>query len=77
MGKTEISILKIKSNNLKLLKWYSNPTPDAIPMDGIPKFWPFDFKHQLYMSIDRKWKIRQDYTKQFTVTIDSQSFGDN
>ena len=29
------------------------------------------------MAIDDEWTIKQDYTKQYTVTIDSQTYDDS
>jgi len=52
---------------------YGDPTPDAVPMEEIPKFQPYDLKDEFYMSIDREWTIKQDYKKQYTVTVDSQT----
>jgi len=54
---------------------YGNPTPDDVPMEGIPKFQPYDSENEYFMSIDRDWTIKQDYTKEYTVTVDSQTSG--
>lgn len=27
------------------------------------------------MSIDRDWTVKKDYTKEYTVTVDSQTYG--
>ena len=45
-------------------------------MENIPKFRPYNLKDEFYLTIDREWTIKQDYTKQYTVNIESQSHGD-
>ena len=61
--------------DLLFLEMFSNPTPDDVPIEGIPKFQPYDSENEYFMSIDRDWTIKQDYTKEYTVTVDSQTSG--
>ena len=49
-----------------------NPTPDGVVIDGVPKFPAYNFKDDLYMSIDRQWQPFKDYTSMYTVTVDHQ-----
>jgi len=64
-------MLKVWTNFAK----YGNPTPDENPVEGIPKFQPYDPNNEYFMSIDRDWTVKKDYTKEYTVTVDSQTYG--
>lgn len=46
-------------------------------MEGIPKFLPYDQENEYYMAIDHDWTVQQDYTKQYTVSVDSHKYDDS
>jgi len=56
---------------------YGDPTPDGVSIEGVPKFPQYNLNDEFYMAIDDEWTIKQDYTKQYTVTIDSQTYDDS